>query len=72
MGKEQNLKILDYTSFVLGLVGMLNWAFVVFGFNLVTFFFQPILTKLIYVFIGFSAVWIFVRTLILKDFLGVL
>ncbi len=49
---------LKYASYILVLIGAINWGLVgLFGFNLVEFLFgQSILTQLIYILVGFSAI----------------
>lgn len=68
MDKESWLKFGDWLSLILVVIGSLNWGLIVFGINLVTLFFNSILITLVYLLIGISSVWFFVRFIILKDF----
>lgn len=49
---------LKYTSYILVLIGALNWGLIgLFGVNLVEFLFgQSILTQIIYILVGLSAI----------------
>lgn len=69
MDKESWLKFGDYLAVVLTLLGAFNWLLIDFKFNLVTFLFNTVLAGVVYALIGLSAVWIFVRAVILKDFM---
>lgn len=54
------MKIVHYIALVLGIAGAINWGLVgLFHFNLVTMLFgiDTLLTRIIYVLIGISGIW---------------
>ena len=65
--RKVKMKLFDKIFTWLVIIGALNWGLVVFNFNLVekltSFINFPILSNIIYLAIGFSAVWTAVKIL---------
>jgi len=53
------MKIIGMIAFILLAIGGLNWLLVGFGFNLVDYLFGvgSILSKIVYILVGLSAIW---------------
>jgi len=53
------IKVLDFISLVLVIVGAFNWLFVVFDFNLIAIFSFGIgwIEKVIYLLVGLGGIW---------------
>lgn len=59
-GNEKNMKGLDYTVLVIGIIGALNWGLIgLFRFDLVAFLFGNMswLSRVIYTLVGFAGLY---------------
>ena len=65
------MKITSVAAFILVIIGALNWLGIgLFSFDLVAFLFgsMTILTRIVYVLVGLSAVWLIFWAFIYKPF----